>query len=226
MKEKALYLGHRERLKNRFKISQSRALYDYELLELLLTFAIPRIDVKPLAKKLLKTFKSLSSIMDAGKEELMLVPGIGERSAVLIKLVKEFVVKYFEDPISHPYVLSSPTAAVDFAKAKLGGLSSEVFMAIFLNTKNEVIDYDIIHEGTIDQTIIYPRRIVEQAIQYHAGSMIIFHNHPSGHCSCSEEDKVITGKLKEILNTIDVRLLDHIIVTKNNYFSFQEESIL
>ena len=226
MKEKALYYGHRERLKQRFKISQSRGMHDYELLELLLTFSIPRIDLKPAAKLLLKEFKSLSCIMDAGKEELLTVEGIGENSVILIKLIKEFVSKYFENQIMHHSVLSSPKTVTDFVRSKLGEFSNEAFMIIFLNIKNEVIDYEIIHEGTIDQAIVYPRRIVEEAIHHHAGGMIIFHNHPSGHCHPSNEDKIITNKLKEILTTIDVKLLDHIIVTKNEYFSFQEESLI
>jgi DNA repair protein RadC len=123
-------------------------------------------------------------------------------------------------------VLNDPDSVIAFSKIKIGSLKYETFMVVFVNIKNEVLNYEIIAEGTIDQAIIYPRRVVEKALFHDAAGMIIFHNHPSGHCFPSKPDKIITSQLKIILNPIGIKLLDHIIVSKTDYYSFQEEGIL
>jgi DNA repair protein RadC len=99
-------------------------------------------------------------------------------------------------------------------------------MVIYLNTKNEIIDYETIHEGTVDRAVIYPRRIVESALAHHAAGLLLVHNHPSGHIEPSEDDKQITRTIIEAARTMDIRVLDHIIVTKNGYFSFMEKRLL
>ncbi|MCX6357794.1 MAG: hypothetical protein NT045_07995, partial [Candidatus Aureabacteria bacterium] len=139
----------------------TRGFGDYESLELLLTYAIPRRDVKSIAKALIARFGSLSGVMDAGVEELQAVAGIGPRSAPLIPLVKELCVAYMAERMRRRDLLSSPKAVVDFAKIKLAGAPREQFMAIFLNVKNEVIDHEVVHEGTVDRAAVYPRRIVD-----------------------------------------------------------------
>ncbi len=153
MNEKVLLYGHRERLRSKFNNVKSDGLYDYELLELLLTFVIPRQDVKPIAKVMIKQFKDLAGILDANENELKKIKGLGERSITLIKLVKEFCNKYFESNILSKDVLSKPDAVIKFAQSKLGGLDNEAFMIIFLNTKNEVLSYEILTEGTVDSLL-------------------------------------------------------------------------
>jgi len=220
------YVGHRKRLRERFQKVGAEGLHDYELLELLLTYAIPRKDVKPIAKKLIKRFGSIGGVLDANLEELGEIPGLGSASAILIRLTKELFGTYLAEKMRRRDLLTSPQAAVDFARVKLAGHPHEIFMVIYLNTRNEVIDYEVIHEGTVDRAIVYPRRIVERALAHHAAGLLLIHNHPSGHAEPSEEDKRITQTVIEAAHTIDVRVLDHIIVSRDSYFSFMENRLL
>ena len=224
-KDKPHYIGHRERLRERFRRAGAEGLHDYELLELLLTYAIPRKDVKPLAKELIKKFGGLSGVLDAKQEELEEVPGLGPRSATLIRLVKELHGAYLAEQMEHRDLLSSPQTVVDFARVKLAGLPHEALMVIYLNIKNEVIDHEVLHEGTVDRVVIYPRRIVEAALAHHAAGLILIHNHPSGHPEPSEEDRRLTQAVAAAARTVDIRLLDHIIVGRDGYYSFREEGL-
>ena len=225
-KVKPHYLGHRERLRRRFQKTGAEGMQEYELLELLLTYAVPRKDVKPVAKNLIKRFGDLASVLDADLKELENTPGVGSISAILIKLVKELFCVYLERKMSHKDLLSSPKAVIDFARAKLAGYPHEVFMVIYLNAKNEVIEHKIIHEGTINRAIIYPRRVIEEALKCHATSLILVHNHPSGHPEPSEDDKNVMQIIKKVATPMDIDIVDHIIVAKNGYFSFAEQQLI
>jgi DNA repair protein RadC len=220
------YLEHRKRLRERFVTAGSRALHDYELLELLLTYAVPRIDVKPIAKSLLKRFGGLGGVLDAGQHELETIRGLGPQSAMLIRLVKELFAAYVEESIHNRDVVSSPQSVVDFAKVKLGGASHEAFMVVYLNVKNHVLAHDVINEGTVDHAVVYPRRIVEAALAYHAASVILVHNHPSGDTAPSKEDKELTRGIVEATRTVGIRVLDHVIVGRASHFSFHENHLL
>ena len=220
------YLGHRNRLRKRFRRAGGKGLHDYELLELLLTYALPRKDVKPLAKDLIDRFNGLAGILDAGFQELEDTPGLGRQTATLIGLVKEVGASYLAERMKRRDVLSSPQAVVDFARLKLAGSPHEAFMVIYLNTKNEVIDHETVHEGTVDRAVVYPRRIVEGALSHHAAGLLLVHNHPSGHTEPSEEDKHITLAISQAVGTVDVRVVDHIIVGKEGYSSFIEGGLL
>lgn len=226
MAEKPHYLGHRERLREKFQKAGTEGLHDYELLELLLTYAIPQKDVKETAKALIKHFGSLSGVLDANQKELEAVKGLGPISATLIRLVKELCGVYLAERMKRKDLLSSPQAVVDFARVKLAGLPHEAFMVIYLNTKNEVIEHEIIQEGTVDRAVVYPRRIIEAALTHHAAGLILVHNHPSGHPEPSEEDKRLTRATEEATRPIDVRVLDHIIVGRDGYFSFRGQQLL
>jgi DNA repair protein RadC len=225
MEDKPDYLGHRKRLRARFQKAGADGLQDYELLELLLTYAIPRKDVKPYAKALIKRFGSLAGVLDASQKEMEEVDKVGPISSILIKLVKELCAAYLADKIKGREVLSSPQAVLDFARMKLAGLPHEAFMVIFLNAKNRVLDYKILQEGTVDRAVIYPRRIVEEALAHHAAGIIFVHNHPSGDAQPSPEDKQLTRSLVEAARTIDLRVLDHLIVGKEGYCSFVENRL-
>jgi DNA repair protein RadC len=226
MEDKPDYLGHRERLRERFQRNGVEGMHDYEVLELLLTFVIPRKDVKPYAKDLIKRFGSFSGVLDAGQKELEEVPKIGPLSATLIRVVKEACGVYLADKMKGKEVLSSPQAVLDFARVKLAGRPHEAFMAIFLDAKNRVMDFKVVQEGTVDRAAIYPRRIVEEALACHAAGIIFVHNHPSGDSQPSPEDKQLTRSLTEAARTIDLRVLDHIIVGKEGYCSFVESRLM
>jgi len=201
-------------------------LRDYEMLELLLGYAVPRRDVKPLAKQLITRFGSLAGVLDASFEELQGAAGLSPTSATLIKLVKEIGVAQLAERMKHRDLLRSPQSVVDFARLKLAGYPHEAFMAIYMNTKNEVIDYEMLHEGTVDRAIIYPRRIVEAALSHHAAALLLVHNHPSGHTEPSEEDKDVTRTVIQAAGTVDIRVLDHVIVARDGYLSFLEKGLL
>lgn len=226
MDDKPHYLDHRKRLRERFHKTGSEGLHDYELLELLLTYAIPRRDIKPIAKDLIKQFGSLAKVMDASQEELELVNGLGYTSATLIRLVKEMCGSYLAERMAGRDILSSPEAVIDFARMKMAGLAHEAFMVVYLNVKNEVIEYEFVHEGTVDRAIIYPRRVIESALRHHAASLILVHNHPSGDPSPSPEDKRLTRSIAEAARTVDIRVIDHIIVGRGRHFSFHENDIM
>ena len=226
MTDKPHYIDHRKRLRERFGKAGVEGLSDYELLELLLTYAILQKDVKPIAKDLIKRFGSLSGVLDASQKELEAVSGLGPISATLIRLVKELCGVYLAERMKGRDLLSSPQAVVDFARVKLAGLPHEAFMVIYLNSKNEVIDHETIHEGTVDRAVVYPRRIVERSLAHHAASLILVHNHPSGHPDPSEEDQRLTRTVSEAARTVDVRVIDHIVVGKGYYYSFRENHIL
>jgi len=224
--EKPYYVGHRDRLRKRFSKTGAEGFHDYELLELLLTYAVPRKDVKPMSKELLKRFGGLVGVLDASLGELKKTPGLGTVSAILIRLTREIFGTYLAERMKKTNLLASPQSVVDFARVKLADFPHEVFMVIYLNTKNEVLNYEIVHEGTIDRTVIYPRRIVESALAHHASGLLFVHNHPSGHPAPSDEDKRITSTIIEATRAMDIRVLDHIIVGKGSYFSFMENNIL
>lgn len=226
MPDKPHYLKHRKRLRERFQRSGAEGFHDYELLELLLTYAIPRKDIKPTAKELIKRFKGLSGVLDATQKDLEKIHGMGPISGTLVRLVKEVCGAYLGERMKERDLLSSPQAVVNFARMKLSGLPHEAFMVIYLNTKNEVLKYEIVHEGTVDRAVVYPRRIIEGALSHHASGLVLVHNHPSGHHKPSDEDKHLTRSITEAARTMDLRILDHIVVGKDGYFSFMENHLL
>ena len=220
------YIEHRKRLREKFLKAGAEGFHDYELLELLLTFAIPRVDVKPAAKALMKRFGTLNGVLDATQSELQSVSGMGPTSAVLIRLIKELFSAYLAERMEGKDVLSSPLAVVDFARVKLAGLPHEAFMVIYLNVKNRVIDHEVLQEGTVDRAIVYPREIIKAALTHKATGLLLSHNHPSGDPEPSQEDKHLTRSVIEAARTVEIKVLDHIIVGKNGYFSFQENRLL
>ena len=218
--------GHRERLRNKYVSAGLESLHDYEAVELLLTYAIPLRDVKPLAKALIAKFEDAAGILDASMEELCQIKGISRNSAALISLVKDICSLYLAQKMKDKDALSSPEAVRNFARMKLGGLRNEAFMVIYLNTKNHVNDYEISNEGTVDQAVVYPRNIIKKALATNASGLILIHNHPSGICEPSSDDIKITNSIKDAVKTLNIRLIDHVIVGKSGYYSFIEEGLL
>lgn len=221
------YTGHRKRLKQKYRLSGIGDWLDHEVLEFILTFAVPRQDTKPIAKKLLKDFQSLSRIFNAPISELQ-GAGLSEHSAILLNLVKDLAIRYTRDQLINLDVLSSPQMVYQYLTAELKGRPNEAFMVIFLNNQNKIIQLpdqkgiQILQEGTINQSIVFPRRIVEHALNLHAASIILAHNHPAGSLTPSQEDLQVTRSIKQALQTVEIRLLDHIIIGGNHYYSFRE----
>lgn len=217
--------GHRARLRKKFLSGGLAALHDYEALEMLLTFVIPRRDVKPIAKALLLHFKELHAVFDASPEELQKIKGVGENAAVLFVFLRELCNGYLESKAFETDFVHTPASVIDYARMKVGGEHNEYFMVLYLNTKNHVIDYDC-QEGTINRAAVYPRNILRRSLELHAAGVILVHNHPSGLCEPSPADCRLTDSIKKAVETVEIKLLDHIIVSKAGYRSFQKMKIL
>lgn len=217
--------GHRQRLRSRFYNSGLSSLLDYEKLELLLTYAIPRKDVKPLAKLLLERFGSLAQVLDASREELAEVDGIGDHAAGMLRVIRELCNSYLEQKTLNADVVASPEAVINFARMKLGGAKRESFMVMYLNSQNHVLDYEI-SEGTVDRSVVYPRNLVESCFRLGAVAVIMLHNHPSGVCVPSNEDLHLTRSVQSTLKAVNIRLLDHLIVSSVSFYSLARHGIL
>ena len=204
--------GHRQRLRERFARNGLDGLQEYEAVELLLSYAIMRRDVKPLAKALLRQYGSVEKLLDAPAAELVGQYGMGQSSALLIRLVRELCARYLEQRARGTNVLEDPGSIEDFARMKLGASSRETLMTIYLNARSHIIGYDLT-PGTVDRASIYPRELVKQALLCNATMVVLAHNHPSGICLPSPEDVRLTAGIRAALATFGIRLIDHLIVT-------------
>ncbi|HAJ31946.1 MAG TPA: hypothetical protein DCK79_01010 [Candidatus Atribacteria bacterium] len=220
------YIGHRKRLKQKYEQNGINGWLDYEILEFILFYAIPRKDTKLIAKRLLSKFKTIRGILDADRKEIESVKGISKNSALFIKLLRDITIHYMEQNIHERDLLSSPKLVYDYLKSELKGLADEEFKMMFLDSRNQLISMESLKNGTVNRVIVFPRKIVERALYNHAVGVIIAHNHPSGSIEPSAEDQSITETIKEALNTVDIKLLDHIIIGGNGYFSFRENRIV
>ena len=221
--DKPHYSGHRTRLRQRFRKTGMEGFQDYEALELLLTYAVPRRDVKPLAKHLIKRFGSLQGVLDAPFEELKEEDGLTENSATYIKVLKDCSALYLRGRARFGgQAISSTGAILDYCRVKLAGLRDEQFLAVFLNSSNEVIADEVIQEGTVNQSVVYPRKVMERALHHSATALIFVHNHPSGACRPSKDDKLITAELVRVARGLQIAVHDHLIICRDGYYSFRE----
>ena len=224
--DKPSYLGHRERIKNKFKKEGLKPFLDHEVLELLLTYSIPRKDTKTLAWNLLKTFGSLSSVLEASNFELQKVKGLGPQSAMLINIVREIITRHSFDKVRKRRSISNQEELYNYCIAHLQNKKQECFEVLFLDIKLRLIASEILSEGNIDNTTVYPRKLIEFILKYGAKYIICVHNHPSGDPSPSNEDKFVTTNLKNILNVLSVKMVDHIIVGNGKIYSFESGSFI
>lgn len=216
------YIGHRKRIKAKYKAAGLNGWLDYEVLEFALSYAIPRKDTKPIAKELLSKFKSINGVLDADRKDLENIEGVSEHTALFLSFLKDMAIRYAEKGLYNKDLVSSPDVVYDYLKASLKGALDEEFKAMFLNSRNCLLAVETIQTGTVNKSVIYPRKIVERALYNHATGVIIAHNHPGGSISPSEDDYRVTKAIKDALKTVDVVLLDHILIGGNSYFSFKE----
>lgn len=222
------YLGHRERLRRRFLLGGGRDMPDYELLELLLTIAIPRRDVKPLAKELIRKFGSFAEVVNAPLEELMLVKGVKENTAAVLRIVRECSVRSSWQSLRgmDAPVISDFDAMVDYCRSAMAYQTVEEFRIIFLNSKLYVIGEEIQQRGTVDQVAIHPREVIKSAMMHGASAMILVHNHPSGIVTPSKADMEITKRIKEAAEAVSIRLFDRLIISKSSVYSFHNQGFV
>jgi len=224
--EKPDLVGHRQRLRERFLKSGLSGLAEYETLELLLTYAILRKDVKPIAKRLVAQFKTLKGVLDADPVMLGKIEGIGPESQSFFKLIHAIMQHYFELSAAETDLLSSPASVLNYCRATVEAEKKEVFYVLYLSSKNRLISSEKVAEGTIDQAAVYPRRLIEGALRANAAALIFVHNHPSGDPTPSLEDKALTRKLVEAAKTIGITVHDHLIIGNGRHFSFREHHLI
>ena len=164
--------------------------------------------------------------MDAPFSELIKVKGMGENSATFLTLLKACTSLYLKRSLVKKKTISSTTALIDYCMAEMKGLKDEQFRAIFLNSRNEMVGDEVIQEGTVDQAVVYPRKVMERALHYKATAMIFVHNHPSGSFNPSKEDILLTEALKMAAKSLQLKVHDHLIVSRKGYYSFLERGLI
>ena len=218
--------GHRDRLKAKYRRAGLEALHDYEAVELMLCYAIPQGDVNPSARALLKAFGSIRGILDADRADLEKVVGIGPHSATLMKLIKDLCARYLWQQAGEKPQITCTSELVNYCKTALGGLKDEQFRVIFLDAQNRIIDEETIQEGIVNQAVVYPRKVLENALTRKASAIILLHNHPSGHIRPSDADIRLTRTIQETARVLDILVHDHIIIGENRFFSFREDGMM
>jgi len=219
------HLGHRGRLKERL-LRDSRSLADYEVLELLLGYANPRRDNKPLAKELLARFGSLRGLYQSRPGELSAVEGIGRGLATFWTLWREFGARIGEQDVHEAVLVDDPKVVADLARARLGVLAHEEFWVLFLNGGNRAMGWERVSQGTVDQTPVYPREVLALALARQAAAVVLVHNHPGGDPNPSSMDKEITRQVRLAAHGLGINVADHVIVTAKDYFSFKKARLL
>lgn len=219
------YLGHRQRLRERF-LAGPESLPDYELLELLLMQAIPQRDVKPLAKALIARFGSFAEVVSAPPEALMEVEGIKQATAAAIKVVREAAVRLAREQVLKRPVLGSWDALLDYCRASVAFEGIEQFRLLFLDRKNVLIADEAQQRGTVDHTPVYPREVVKRALELGASALIMVHNHPSGDPTPSRADIEMTKLVRDALKAVGIVLHDHLVIGRAGHASFKSLGLL
>jgi len=201
-------------------------LSDSELLAIFLRVGVTGKSAVDLARDLLTTFGSLNGIFSASQQEISQVHGMGTSKFAQLQAIFEMSRRALAEEMQVRDVLSSPKQVRDYLCLKLGALTREVFMVLFLDAQNRVLAQEAMFEGTLTQTSVYPREVVKRALHHNAASVIFAHNHPSGVAQQSRADEMLTTALKQALALVDVRVLDHFIVAGNNTLSFAERGLL
>jgi DNA repair protein RadC len=224
--KKHRYQGHRRRLREKFLKGGLNGFLDYEVIELLLTLGTPRKDCKEQAKEALKEFKTLRGVLEANSQDLQKIRGIGPRNVFGLKLIQGVSRRFLKDRMMSKPVCHSSKEVFDYLYHSLRDLKREEFKVIFLDTKNQILEEKTLFEGTVDSSAVYPREIMKDALKYDASSLIFVHNHPSGDPEPSECDKEITRDLVFAAQVIQLKVLDHIIIGNNSYFSFADQGLI
>jgi len=220
------YLGHRGRLRERFANGGADALPDYELLELVLFGAVPRGDMKPLAKELLRRFGSFADVIAAPRERLLEVKGVGDAIAMQLKVVEAAALRLSRTKLMNRPALSSWAALVDYCVAAMSRNPLEEFRVLFLDRKNALITDEVQGTGTIDHTPVYPREIVRRALEHSASAIILVHNHPSGDPTPSKADIEMTKEIVQAAKALRIAVHDHVVVARGGALSFKSMGLL
>ena len=201
----------------------AEALSDAELLAIFLRTGIKGIPVMELSENVLAAFGSLRGLLSATLEDFCKIKGLGQTQYIQLQATKEMTKRYLSQQMKVNEMIDSPYLAVMYFQSELESWEREVFMVIFLDNQNRLIKTEKMFYGTINQASVHPREIIKEALKCNAAAILVAHNHPSGNCTPSEADRYLTRKIEMACDLIDLRFVDHIIVGKGDYFSFEEE---
>ena len=218
--------GHRARMRARLLNGGAQALLDVDVLEYLLALAIPRKDTKPLARRLLDEFGSVAQVISAQVHELERIEGLGAAGISALKLVQDAALRLLRADMEERPLLSSWQAVLDYLRAAMGHQINEAFRVLFINNRNILIRDEVMGEGTINQSAVYPREVIRRALELGAASLVLVHNHPSGDAKPSREDIDITMTIQNAARPLGIALHDHIIIARDQHCSFRTLGLL
>jgi len=219
--DKPDYLGHRQRLRERFLNGGDGALQDYELLELLLAQAQKRIDTKPIAKALIRRFGSFAGVMAAAPDQLQEVDGVGPAAAVIVKVVQACALRMAQQEVIKREVIGSWKKLLDYLRMAMAEEKIEHFRVLFLDNKNALIADEPQQRGTVNHTPVYPREVVRRALDLGASAIILVHNHPSGDPTPSQDDIEMTKEVAAAADKLGISVHDHIIIGRKGHASLR-----
>ena len=225
-KQPSYIRDHRARLRERFRNGGAGAMPDYELLELVLFRAIPRQDVKPLARQLLDSFGDFNRVISAPVEQLRATKGVGEAVITELKIIEASAQRLARARVIQRPVLSSWEALLDYCHTAMAHRATEQFRILFLDRKNVLIADEEQAEGTVDHVPVYPREVVKRALELNASALILVHNHPSGDPTPSDADIQMTQRIDAAAQALGLTIHDHIIVGQSQELSFRAEGLL
>ena len=225
-KVKSIHAGHRERIRERLRTAGLGAFSEHEVLELLLTYAIPRVDVNPLAHDLIETFGSLNDVLNADESELLQVKGMGKNAALLLTMMPQLMRRYeMGMQRERPVILTLADAKRYCAPLFIGAGEEQIYM-ICLDQAGHVLHRTLLYTGTVNQVSLPPRTVVETALRHHAHAVILAHNHPSGIPDPSQADLDVTCRIGTALYMIGIKLVDHLIFAAGGVFSITRECLI
>ncbi|MBQ8617901.1 MAG: DNA repair protein RadC [Clostridia bacterium] len=222
----SIHAGHRERIRERLRNAGLEAFSDHEVLELLLTYAIARQDVNPLAHELINAFGSLNAVLDADESELLRVKGMGKNAALLLTMMPKLLSRYQISSLGERPTITTLADAKAYCAPLFMGRSEEHIYMICLDQAGHVIHRTLLHTGTVDQVAIHPRTVVETALRHRAHAVILAHNHPSGTSEPSQADIDVTNRIGSALYMISIRLVDHLIFAGQSAFSMVRDCMI
>lgn len=217
---------HRARLRERFLTGGAEAMPDYEMLELILFRAIPRQDVKPLARRLIETFGDFNRVLSAPPPRLMAVEGVGPAVVTELKIVEAAAQRMARARILHRPVLSSWQALLDYCHTAMAHREIEQFRVLYLDRKNVLVADEEQGRGTVDHVPVYPREIIRRALELNASALILVHNHPSGDPTPSDSDIAMTARIAQAADSMGITIHDHLIIGKSRELSFRARGLL
>ncbi len=217
--------GHRDRLRERF-LNAPDSLPDYELLELLLFMAIPRKDVKPIAKALIEKFNNINGVLNASLNDLQSIHGISHNTAIAIRAIRAAGLRLLQQNVMDRPVLNSWQRLIEYVEAAMANETNEHFRVLFLNKKNEIIKDEVQQTGTVDHTPAYPREVMKRALELGATALILAHNHPSGDPTPSPADVSLTKQIIKAAAPFDIVIHDHLVISRNGTQSFKSLGLI